>query len=220
MTTRRRNEQTAPIVNEQPAQPDLEGFKTRLNAFHHDIAQAFRSAYTIARNAGEQLHHLKGLLFGQWEEWVSANLIFSLRTAQIYIRFYEHWALLEPALADKEPFGIADADRLLSLLLNGVDPVEAKKAIVEKREATRKKNQDAKRKEQPTIEQRQPEQQPIRQPLTWLEGKALLCHQQTVETLLLVNVSDLNDAQNMLAFLNQLCALVERKLSSQEAHAA
>jgi hypothetical protein len=76
-------------MNDLTALPAL---AERINAEHAAAESAARSAVLHARQAGEYLLQAKAQCrHGDWLSWLAANVRFSERTAQGYMRVAEHW---------------------------------------------------------------------------------------------------------------------------------
>ena len=81
--------------------PDL---AEQINAAHDAAEAASRSGLLHAKSAGELLLQAKAQCrHGEWLPWLEANVRFSERTAQAFMRVASRWAELEAnpqALAD------------------------------------------------------------------------------------------------------------------------
>jgi hypothetical protein len=84
--------------------PHLAKLAARINAEHHQAETALRAGLQHAKNAGELLIKAKEQCrHGEWLPWLRANVEFSERTAQAYMRVAKRWEELEAkaqALAD------------------------------------------------------------------------------------------------------------------------
>jgi hypothetical protein len=68
----------------------------RINAEHVAVLTAARTCLEHARQAGELLAEAKTACgHGRWLPWLKANVEFSERTAQAYMRVAKHWPELE-----------------------------------------------------------------------------------------------------------------------------
>jgi hypothetical protein len=110
---------------EAPALPGMESLATpgilnwkgavesraqKINKLHDGIIDALRKSVDKAIEIGELLTEQKAALaHGEWLPWLKANIKFAERTAQDYMRFYEHRKMLKSAnVAD-----LREARRLL-----------------------------------------------------------------------------------------------------------
>jgi hypothetical protein len=76
--------------------PDLADLATRINHEHQQAEQALRSGLEHARAAGVLLLEAKGkVAHGQWLAWLEANVTFTPRAAQGYMRVAREWGRLE-----------------------------------------------------------------------------------------------------------------------------
>ena len=70
---------------------------TKINDAHRAALQAAQDALVAAREAGRLLMEVKaGLGHGEWGAWLEANVEFSARSAQGYMRIAERWEELNP----------------------------------------------------------------------------------------------------------------------------
>jgi hypothetical protein len=80
----------------------------QINAEHASALSAARTALEHARRAGQLLAEAKKQCpHGQWLPWLKANVSFSERTAQKYLRLAERWE----ELTAKAPYGADMNDR-------------------------------------------------------------------------------------------------------------
>jgi len=80
-----------PICNVRPAE-DLGELAARINREHDAGEVAARDVLEHFRSAGEALIRAKALCgHGRWLTWLKANVRFSPRTAQAYMRVATHW---------------------------------------------------------------------------------------------------------------------------------
>src|SRR5262245_13433345 len=74
---------------------DLDSLAERINAEHAQAETAFREGLIHARVAGEFLAEAKRRCgHGSWLPWLEANVTFSERTAQAYMRIAREWDAL------------------------------------------------------------------------------------------------------------------------------
>ena len=75
---------------------DLARLARRINAAHAAAERSFRAGLEHARAAGALLAAAKAQLgHGEWLPWLRANVRFSVRTVQLYMRLAERWPQLE-----------------------------------------------------------------------------------------------------------------------------
>src|SRR5262249_23486427 len=78
--------------NDLTTRPQLAG---RINAEHQQGESAFREGLLHAKTAGELLLQAKGqCAHGAWLPWLKANVAFSERTTQAYMRIAREWDTL------------------------------------------------------------------------------------------------------------------------------
>jgi phage N-6-adenine-methyltransferase len=103
---------TPAIVRPADALAELAG---RINAEHSEALAAARASLTHARNAGQLLLEAKKQCgHGQWLPWLEANVRFSDRTANAYMRVAKRWADLEANPQATADLTIEDALGLLA----------------------------------------------------------------------------------------------------------
>src|SRR6516162_2724608 len=67
-----------------------------INALHAELCALARTTLSKATRIGELLIQAKAsLVHGQWLGWLKENIAFDVRTAQRYMRVYEHRDLLK-----------------------------------------------------------------------------------------------------------------------------
>jgi hypothetical protein len=99
-------------MNELTELPMLAG---RINAEHVAVEASFRTALAHAKAAGELLLQAKSQCrHGGWLPWLKANVPFSERTAQAYMRVAEHWGELEIKAQPVADLSFRDALQLLA----------------------------------------------------------------------------------------------------------
>lgn len=86
----------------------------KINTAHRLAEKQYQSAIAQARLAGEYLSEAKSQVqSGQWQNWVAQNCQFSLRTAQVYMRIFSNWEMLEAQ--ESAPKSLDSALALLAL---------------------------------------------------------------------------------------------------------
>ncbi len=86
-----------------------------INREHHAAFCKAREALEHARRAGELLIEAKATVrHGEWLPWLSANVQFSERTAQGYMRLAAHWPELEAKSATVADLPLRDALKALA----------------------------------------------------------------------------------------------------------
>ncbi len=97
----------------------------RINAEHQQAETALRSGLEHARRAGELLIEAKGQCpHGRWLPWLEANVTFSPRTAQAYMRVADRWEELQAKAQGLAHLTFEDGLKLLAAPQEA-DPVEA-----------------------------------------------------------------------------------------------
>jgi hypothetical protein len=90
--------------------PNLAHLAERINAEHQHALTAARTALEHARRAGELLAEAKAACgHGRWLPWLEANVKFSERTAQAYMRVAKNWLELEAKAQATADLTIEDA---------------------------------------------------------------------------------------------------------------
>jgi hypothetical protein len=75
---------------------DLYGATAEINRLHSEICAAARTTLEKAIRVGELLNQVKeSLVHGAWLPWLKENVAFDVRTAQRYMRVFEHRSLLK-----------------------------------------------------------------------------------------------------------------------------
>lgn len=87
---------TIPFPNKQPAEPTgenaIDGLAERIQAAHTAFEAVHRMCLGKARECGELLIKAKALhKHGRWLAWLKANVPFSPRAAQHYIKIAQRW---------------------------------------------------------------------------------------------------------------------------------
>ena len=81
---------------------NLEGLASGIRDKHQAALSAAANAVSLAREAGELLIKAKAQVeHGQWAEWLKANVPFSERTAQGYMRLVRELPKLDPEKAQR-----------------------------------------------------------------------------------------------------------------------
>lgn len=105
--------------NSTSALPVLADIAASINNVHREVLGMKRRALEHARMAGTLLRQAKDEIgHGGWLDWRNANLEFSERTAQVYMRIAEKWDELEQKCKEKAQdfadLGIEQASKLLA----------------------------------------------------------------------------------------------------------
>lgn len=99
-------------MNALPAVADL---AVQINTEHERAFGKAREALEHARRAGELLLQAKAAVdHGQWLPWLAANVAFSERTAQGYMRLAARWDTLQTKSATVADLGLRDALKCMS----------------------------------------------------------------------------------------------------------
>jgi hypothetical protein len=107
----------------------LKELATRINREHGQVEESLRSGLGHARAAGELLLEAKGkVAHGRWLPWLSANVTFSNRTAQAYMRVAKGWDRLTAKAQGLAHLGFEDA---LDLLAESASVPESGRASAE-----------------------------------------------------------------------------------------
>ena len=86
----------------------------KLRELHGSIMQHARMTLANAIEAGDTLMRVKaGLAHGQWLPWLKANVPFSDRTAEKYMRCYERRAELKTKFESDSNFSLSEAYALI-----------------------------------------------------------------------------------------------------------
>jgi hypothetical protein len=100
------------IVRSVDALAELAG---RINAEHAEALSAARASLNHARNAGLLLLEAKKQCgHGRWLPWIKANVRFSERTVQTYMRVAKRWPEIEAKAQATADFTIEDGLKLLA----------------------------------------------------------------------------------------------------------
>jgi Protein of unknown function (DUF3102) len=95
----------------------------RKEAALEGVVKAAADALTHARDAGGLLLEAKAAVqHGEWLPWLQANVCFSLRTAQMYMKVSQGWEYLEAKCATVAHLGLRQAMALLTEWLADNDP--------------------------------------------------------------------------------------------------
>jgi hypothetical protein len=95
--------------------PHLAEIAEKINAEHAQALDHARASITHARNAGVLLLEAKKRWgHGQWLPWLEANVQFSERTAQAYMRVAKRWPELEAKAQATADLTIEDGLKLLA----------------------------------------------------------------------------------------------------------
>jgi hypothetical protein len=74
---------------------DKDEIVKEIEKLHHDFLENARNHLLLAKKIGEILERKKSeVKHGEWEIWVEANLSFSIRTVQYYMKINKYWDTL------------------------------------------------------------------------------------------------------------------------------
>jgi glycine cleavage system regulatory protein len=95
--------------------PHLAELANKINAEHQQAETAMRAGLEHAKNAGELLMQAKAQCrHGEWLPWLGANVRFSERTVQAYMRIAKRWGELESKAQGLADLTFEDGLKLLA----------------------------------------------------------------------------------------------------------
>lgn len=107
-TTLSTTKQTAPAKK-------LVGLAEKISQHHAECLKSFGSALRHAYECGRLLNEAKMLQpRGEYERWVHKNFDFGDRTAQMYKRVFENWAVLKNKAEDMASLSLSQANKLIA----------------------------------------------------------------------------------------------------------
>jgi hypothetical protein len=113
-----------------PSEPPLEQLAERINAAGEQAASALQAGLQHARGAGDLLLQAKARLpHGRWLPWLKANVRFSERTAQAYMRLAKRWGELEAKAQGLADLTFEGGLKLLAAPAEATPPAPAEGAI-------------------------------------------------------------------------------------------
>ena len=74
---------------------DKDEIVREIEKLHNEFLENARNHLLLAKQIGERLERKKAeVKHGEWENWIEANLTFSIRTTQYYMKIHKHWNTL------------------------------------------------------------------------------------------------------------------------------
>jgi hypothetical protein len=117
--------------------PHLSDLAAKINAEHQRALSAARTALEHARRAGELLTEAKAQCqHGQWLPWLKANVSFSERTAQNYMRVATRWEELQANPQATADLTIEEGLKLLAAPKQAAETIPADEAFERARRAS------------------------------------------------------------------------------------
>lgn len=93
----------------------LAGLVEKISHHHAECLKTFGQGLRHAYECGRLLNEAKtSLARGEYERWVHKNFDFGDRTAQMYKRVFENWAVLKNKAEDMASLSLSQANKLLA----------------------------------------------------------------------------------------------------------